>query len=137
MRNLKYFLILAFGLIILPNLNAQSTKVEDPQTIVESTPVKDPADLDNPPPVGLLGGGDDIKLGEVSLYPNPGDGLLNIKLGGQTSGSIRVYDLSGTVYFESEIEPLGKVDPSIDLRHMPPGVYVVRVGNRVKKYRKI
>lgn len=137
MRNLKYFLALGLGLVFFPQANAQNRNIEEAQTIIESTPIQDPSDLDNPPPKGLLGGGDETKIGEVSLYPNPGDGLLNIKLGNQGARRIVVFDLSGTVYFDSEIDPLGKMDPSIDLRHMPPGVYVVRVGNRVKKYRKI
>lgn len=138
MKNLKY--ILALGLFAgLSNVaQAQNTQEIKPEAVELAVPIKDPVDLDSPPPLGLLGGGDETKIDEVSLYPNPGDGLMRIKLGNQeSSGRIQVYDLTGRVYFDSEIDPLAKVDPSVDLRHLPDGVYVVRIGKHTKKYRKI
>ncbi len=137
MKKLKYLFALGLGLCLSSGLQAQSQQYEAPDTENLSVPIKDPEDLDSPPPPGLLGGGE-TKIEEVSIYPNPGDGLLKIKLGAQEPGTaILIYDLTGRVYFDSELDPLAKREIEVDLRPMPDGVYVVRVGNRVKKYRKI
>jgi hypothetical protein len=137
MKKLPYFLALAFCFSLNTALSAQSKAQPEPSATTQiNAPIQDPVDLDAPPPVGLLGGGD-IKIEEASLYPNPGDGLLRIKLGGQTKGRIQVYNMAGQAFFDSEIDPLGKKDPEVDLRHLPNGVYVVRVGEKFLKYRKI
>lgn len=135
MKKLHFLLAMAIGLSLNSNLNAQSKNKPRPASTTINAPIQDSEDLDSPPPVGLLGGGD-IKIEEASLYPNPGDGLLRIKLGGQ-KGPIQVFNMAGQAFFDSEIDPLGKKDPEIDLRHLPNGVYVVRVGEKYLKYRKI
>lgn len=137
MKKLHYSLSIALALGFGMNLSAQNqAPIEPAATQVIQAPIQDPEDLDSPPPLGLLGGGE-IKIEEASLYPNPGEGLLNIKLGGQHEGFIRVFDLNGRMILEEPLDPLSKKDPSIDLRPLPDGVYVVRVGNRSLKYRKI
>lgn len=138
MKKLSYLVALVGFISFSTDLNAQSKNQPqaDSNTVI-SAPIGDRPDLDNPPPLGLLGGGDQIKIEEASIYPNPGDGLIRIKLGGQTEGRIQVFNMAGQAFFDSEIDPLGKKDPEIDLRHLPNGVYVVRVGNRTLKYRKI
>ncbi len=137
MKKLKYTLALALLLGLGGMAQAQSSQEDAPETTYQSTPKPDPIDLDSPPPLGLLSSGE-TKLEEVSIYPNPGDGLLRIKLGDQNQGGrIQVFDIAGRVYFDSEIDPLAKTDPVVDLRPLPDGVYVVRVGNHMKKYRKI
>lgn len=138
MKKLSYLFGIVGLLSLSSTLNAQSqsTPQDEPGTLI-SAPVPDGSELNSPPPVGLLGGGDQIKIEEASIYPNPGDGLIRIKLGGQTQGRIQVFNMAGQAFFDSEIDPLGKKDPEIDLRHLPNGVYVVRVGNRTLKYRKI
>ncbi|WP_421752859.1 T9SS type A sorting domain-containing protein [Croceimicrobium sp.] len=138
MKKLPYLLASIFALGLFSTAQAQSTPNVKPETEYQATPKPDPTDLDSPPPVGLLGNGGEVKLEEASLYPNPGDGLLRVKLGDQNkANSIAVYDIAGRVYLESEIDPLAKNDPQIDLRSLPKGVYVVRVGTKNLKYRKI
>lgn len=138
MKKLSYLLALAGFISTTPDLNAQSQgqPQADSSTVI-SAPIGERPGLASPPPLGLLGGGDQIKVEEASIYPNPGDGLIRIKLGGQTEGRIQVFNMAGQAFFDSEIDPLGKKDPEIDLCHLPNGVYLVRVGNRTLKYRKI
>lgn len=138
MKKLSYLLTLAGFISFGTDLNAQSqSQPQADSSTVISAPIGERPELASPPPVGLLGGDDHIKVEEASIYPNPGDGLIRIKLGGQTEGRIQVFNMAGQAFFDSEIDPLGKKDPEIDLRHLPNGVYVVRVGNRTLKYRKI
>lgn len=137
MKKLKYTLTLALLLGLGGLAQAQTSQEVDLETTFQSTPKPDPVDLDSPPPRGLLSS-EETKAEELSIYPNPGEGLLRIKLGDQEqAGRIQVLDISGRVYFNLEIDPLAKADPVVDLRPLPDGVYFVRVGSQVKKYQKI
>lgn len=79
-----------------------------------------------------FGEGQDVSLGELSavdmaLYPNPTEGLVNVKLSDLNDRDLQlaIYDLSGKQVFVQELEAQG---PSLDLKldlALKPGLYIV------------
>lgn len=79
-----------------------------------------------------FGEGQDVSLGELSavdmaLYPNPSEGLVNVKLSDLSDRSLQlaIYDLSGKQVFQQDLEAQG---PSLDLKldlQLKPGLYIV------------
>lgn len=139
MKKFKLILSLALFAGLNASLYAQEAEVNtEVDTEIEYAPIQEPIYLDSPPPRGLLSKAEKQDLSSLSIYPNPSAGLIKIHLGTETNAqSIQVFDLSGQLRFEQKIDPLSKMDPSVDLRPLPDGVYVVRVGNHAKKYRKV
>ncbi|MFC2107180.1 C25 family cysteine peptidase [Bacteroidota bacterium] len=71
---------------------------------------------------------DDLKL---SIYPNPGSGLFNIKLINTTSKNLqlKVYDLLGEPVYQSNIDTKGGVIKTLDLSHLTDGIYIISLQN--------
>lgn len=76
-------------------------------------------------PMITTGINDDFAM-EVSIYPNPSDGLLKISLGQQVSGfaQVAISDLQGRTLWEGET-PSGKIE--VNLTGLASGVYIVNV----------
>ena len=59
------------------------------------------------------------------IYPNPSDGILNIKTSLKDS-ELCIFDISGRLVQYMEIE---KYHTTIDVKHLKDGFYIVRVFN--------
>jgi hypothetical protein len=58
---------------------------------------------------------------ELTVYPNPSDGIVNIR-GLALPGSLRVIDLRGSTVLEQQFET-----PNITLDGIPKGIYIIEV----------
>jgi hypothetical protein len=67
---------------------------------------------------------------DINIYPNPFNELINIELNSSEIKEFKIYSLTGKVVYEGVLE----TDLiSVDLSNLPPNVYLLRVGNEVKK----
>ncbi len=74
---------------------------------------------------------EDAESNEVSLFPNPTDDILNIKIeNGFGIYNFKVVNILGQSIYENDIL-LEKNKISIDLKHLPKGVYIGRISNDV------
>ena len=64
---------------------------------------------------------------DLSVYPNPADDLLYIELSGAEITRIALYDLQGRVVGANHDSSLHGTTATMNLRHVPAGVYVLRV----------
>ncbi len=66
---------------------------------------------------------------EISLFPNPGNGLytLDIHLQETTPLSIRLLDLTGRVVWEQKVQQISKASVKVDIHSLPDGVYLLQV----------
>ncbi len=69
--------------------------------------------------------------GRLSIYPNPGNGLL--QLVGGANETVRVYSMNGELVYSTDS---GQGNVEIDIRSWPPGLYVVRCGSAIATYMK-
>jgi polyhydroxybutyrate depolymerase len=72
----------------------------------------------------------DPVLNPFKVYPNPASSDLNIHLESKnllTEGTVSIFSLVGTKIIEKEVNPNGtSIDLSIDIGHLPNGVYIVQ-----------
>ncbi|GHT15309.1 hypothetical protein AGMMS4956_14990 [Bacteroidia bacterium] len=70
----------------------------------------------------------------LQVYPNPvTNGELRIESGELNAGDkVEVYNVNGTKVFETSLS-IAHYPVSIDISHLPAGVYLVKVGNKVGK----
>jgi len=79
-----------------------------------------------------VGIGEQIPGGAISIYPNPGDGLLTLVISSSTLQTfyLNVLNNLGFTIFESDdINVKGTVRKTIDLRSAPNGVYTIVLQN--------
>jgi hypothetical protein len=67
----------------------------------------------------------DDENSQLSLYPNPTNGILNIELPKEDKSSIAVFNLLGKVIYSSDGSDTDKV--SINLTNEPKGIYIIRI----------
>ena len=72
-----------------------------------------------------------LSKANIAVYPNPTEGILNVKLNGYKSEviSIRIYNSKGQVVLTDEIL---KSSSEFNLTHLPKGVYIVELQNGTK-----
>lgn len=77
--------------------------------------------------VGIQPVGQDSR--NLKVYPNPGDGLINVEYSGHTSFpvTLEVISISGNLVFVGEYQGAGVLSEIIDLRHAAKGVYLLRI----------
>ena len=63
----------------------------------------------------------------ATVYPNPADNLLHIELSGTEITRIALYDLQGRMVGANHSSFLHGTTATMNLRHVPAGVYVLRV----------
>ncbi|MEZ4948539.1 MAG: HYR domain-containing protein [Saprospiraceae bacterium] len=65
---------------------------------------------------------------EISIFPNPSSGLINISTG-NLSGYSKCYviDTKGSTVFEGTFELLSRQDLNLDLSYLSNGLYVLRI----------
>lgn len=68
------------------------------------------------------------QLGQVSIFPNPGNGKITISLGDQEGNArIRVLNLTGNIVFDNLIDTNNSSETWIDLSSLADGLYIVVV----------
>lgn len=70
---------------------------------------------------------DDFELQNVSIYPNPSDGIFSIASGNKTIDKLEVYDLSGKIIFNSKNVTNSNFEYSLDLSAVANGIYFVKI----------
>jgi hypothetical protein len=86
--------------------------------------------------VTSVGNGSPI-TGNLTIYPNPTTGAVNIKAGetGDNEYFLTIFDLYGRVVYTRPAQTAdGRLDISLDLAHMPRGLYFVRLNSSNKTY---
>ena len=74
-----------------------------------------------------------IKKAEITIYPNPTNGILNLGDFANKQGTIlKIHNVSGSLVYQSKIRNY-KSEIQINLRHLPKGIYFVDIGGTVKK----
>jgi len=78
---------------------------------------------------------------DISIYPNPTDGYLNLDFNIEKANSLEIYlcNLSGQVVYNEALTTFsGKYSSNIDLNSQPKGVYLLSIVTEKGKYdRKI
>jgi aminopeptidase N len=75
---------------------------------------------------------DDGGFNSITLYPNPGNGLLTVLFAPHQMSNIKLYDMSGRLVLEEEIEAKGLSEKTIDVTSLSPGAYLVQVNSKTK-----
>jgi hypothetical protein len=72
---------------------------------------------------------------EISIYPNPGNGVFTIRRSVNESSDLHVYDLLGNSIAEQHLRA-GIKNYELDLSDKKPGVYIIRLNSEGKVYTK-
>lgn len=76
---------------------------------------------------------------ELSVYPNPSNGVFSVKLnaGSRVAGQVEVVDVTGRIVFAQDVDLIGQQNVSVDLAHCAKGIYTVLLhtanGNATKR----
>ena len=64
---------------------------------------------------------------ELSVYPNPSNGVFAVKLnaGSRVSGVLNVLDVTGRTVFAQDVDLIGTQNVGVDLGHCAKGIYTV------------
>ena len=72
---------------------------------------------------------EDYELNEVSIFPNPSDDILNIRIeNGFGKYNFKAINILGQLSYENDFL-LEDNKISIDLKQLPKGVYIGRISN--------
>ena len=78
----------------------------------------------NPFPISSIN--EDMKLGQVSLYPNPVNTVLVVSPGQRlASGTVEVFDINGKTVLSENFH--GEEQLTLDVGHLQPGIYMCRI----------
>lgn len=78
-----------------------------------------------------------VQAGNLMLYPNPTTGAVNIQAGetGDKDYFLTIFDLYGRAVYTQPVQTAhSRLDVSIDLSHLPRGLYFVRLNSANKTY---
>ena len=70
---------------------------------------------------------DDFELQNVSIYPNPSNGIFTVSTGNKSIDQIEVYDISGKVIFNAKNVTNSNFEYSLDLNVVANGIYFVKI----------
>lgn len=75
-----------------------------------------------------LGGNsvDTETISSLTVYPNPGNGIVNINMNGANNAKIQVLDMAGRVIYT---DSLNSSNTTVDISHFNNGIYIIRVQN--------
>ncbi|GLU55840.1 hypothetical protein Dfri01_53010 [Dyadobacter frigoris] len=76
----------------------------------------------------------EITLTDDAVYPNPGNGIFNVKVAGLHEGTVRVINLNGNEFFNKKFKDQQELN--IDIKNETPGMYIIRVVSGSKVYTK-
>ncbi len=68
-----------------------------------------------------------FELNNITIYPNPSNGIFQISLGNIQPTAIDVYDLTGKVIFSQKSVTISDYEASLDLSNISQGVYFVKI----------
>lgn len=68
----------------------------------------------------------------LSVYPNPAQGLLYVQGRVDAEAHVRIFSADGRMCLQTQLD-----DSGIDVSALTPGLYMLRIGNRVSKFRKL
>jgi hypothetical protein len=71
---------------------------------------------------------------ETSVFPNPVTNFINI-VNNESIHNLEIIDSNGKVLKRFEAIEISTI--SIDLSNLPRGIYIARIGSKVKKFIKI
>jgi len=83
------------------------------------------------PVTGLEKDLQEFESSEISLYPNPSNGIFNIKIETRFRGNleIQIIDIKGNIVTEEPLQISSQIlDMKINVSDLPSGVYFVKVG---------
>ncbi|MFN0030599.1 MAG: PDZ domain-containing protein [Flavobacteriales bacterium] len=86
-----------------------------------------------------LSNANDMAIDEISFFPNPGDGVINLTFTTQDKSSvtITIYDAKGQqVYNELRTDFSGSYKNTIDISTQPAGTYYLQILQNGKSYSK-
>lgn len=74
---------------------------------------------------------EEIALADNAVYPNPGNGIFNVRVAGLSEGFVQITNLKGTEFYNRKFKDQGELD--VNIKNEAPGMYIVRVvsGNKV------
>ncbi|NVO01965.1 MAG: DUF2271 domain-containing protein [Bacteroidetes bacterium] len=73
-----------------------------------------------------------LKNEEISVFPNPSTGLVNINFGNGFKGDVFVTNVLGATIFNDKIEILKSGNKAIDLSRFSNGIYYINIQNEEK-----
>ena len=80
--------------------------------------------------LNVVTGINDIKNSNIKIYPNPTNNIINIEgLNKNENNTIQIFDVQGKLVITKTIKEKG----TIDLLELNKGVYVIKVGEAVKR----
>ena len=84
-----------------------------------------------------ISGVDNLESSNLSIYPNPTQDFLNVKVEeSDFSGSIQILNSLGNVVLE--INSVNKdINQRIDISKLNSGIYFIKIGNKVEKFVKM
>ncbi|HOZ29769.1 MAG TPA: M1 family aminopeptidase [Bacteroidales bacterium] len=71
-----------------------------------------------------------IMFNNVSIFPNPNEGLFYLNFGEEFSGMISIYDMSGRILYSKDYNYDEEI-VFIDLSSLPDGLYIINAKNSV------
>lgn len=79
---------------------------------------------------------DDMDQGarSVSVFPNPSDGMVQLKVEGQGAMYLRAIDMCGRVVHEERLVATGTSTHAMDLSHLGTGSYILRLDHPTGSY---
>lgn len=73
------------------------------------------------------------ETGDVIVYPNPAQNHIRIKSSNPEKTTLLILSMNGQVLINKDYYP----EDMIDISHLAPGLYVVKIGNITKKISKL
>ncbi|WP_254411937.1 S8 family peptidase [Dyadobacter diqingensis] len=77
---------------------------------------------------------EEIALADNAVYPNPGNGIFNVRVAGLSEGFVQITNLKGTEFYNRKFKDQGEL--SVNIKNEAPGMYIVRVVSGNKVYTK-
>jgi PKD repeat protein len=101
-----------------PKRNNGGTNLEVDETVADNTPTQ---------PEEVTAENHTPKI-EMSIYPNPAQEVLNLKVEGVAQASIIISNFSGTVFYNSAATSINANQAQqINISHLPQGYYIAKV----------
>lgn len=80
-------------------------------------------------PIGL--GIENLKENKISVFPNPTDGIVSVKIFDNLDNWISISKVSGETVWFKKVKLFAIDSFSIDISNHPSGVYLLRVGDKI------
>lgn len=68
------------------------------------------------------------------VYPNPAKDIIYILTGNDETASVSIYNLNGIQMMQTTVKSSGE---TVDVSALAPGLYIIKVNNKVLKLRKL